>query len=100
MGQTADVPGLPADHRAVRVHAGRRGTGSRHAYVYAEDGRVVVIMPPGESGGFTVEGARELARALDGEPAPTCTNAPPRRRWRLCSAPYRTRPRPDVSGGA
>jgi uncharacterized protein RhaS with RHS repeats len=64
MGQTADVPGLPADHLAVRcTPAG--GERVRRAYVYAEDGRVVVIMPPGESGGFTVEGARELARAVD-----------------------------------
>lgn len=64
MGQTAEVPGLPADHRAVRCTAAG-GDRVRQAFVYAEDDRVVIIMPPGESGGFTVDGARELARAID-----------------------------------
>jgi len=67
MGQIADpLAGLPADHRAVPCTpaAGTR-TRTREAYVYAEDDRVVVLIPPGESGAFTVEGARTFARAVD-----------------------------------
>lgn len=63
MEARSDVPGLPADHRAIRCTAA--GERVRHAVVYAEDDRIVIIMPPGESGGFTVAGARELARAID-----------------------------------